>query len=325
MTIIQAEQIMLTDPKHERKPHDDRYAMGSAYVNGEYCGVHEAAVPLLDMGFAHADAAYDVVTVSKGQFFRLQDHLDRIDASCDKFLLTNPHSQAETAEILTNLVKLSGLQDAYVWWSVTRGFMPKDRGSMDFECRFYAYVTPYSFIAHDDQRSQGLDVMISEKFIRIPEGSVDPTAKNFHWMDMKMAMAEAILSGQDWSVLTDDQGFLTECPGSNIFFINDGELYTPDSGCLEGVTRKTVFDLAEQAGIPCHIQKVHKDLLLGADEAFMTSSAGGIMPINSVNGQVLGGVQGPGELSSKLHNLYWEKRWQGWLGTAVDYAGPVNI
>ena len=72
------------------------------------------------------------------------------------------------------------------------------------------------------------------------------------------------------------------------------------------------------------MEKVSADQLRGADEAFMTSTAGGIMPINSVDDIVLGGVPGPGPLTSQLHDLYWEKRWAGWLGTPVDYHSPVT-
>ncbi len=322
MGIIQAEHIMQTDPQHARLPHDAKYANGSAFIQNHYCSIDEAAVPITDMGFIHADAAYDVVSVSRGNFFRLDEHLERFEASCEKFFLSNPYSKEETAEILTNMVKLAGVKDAYVWWCVTRGTNPSgDRSDLaNFQNQFYGFVTPYMFIAHDDQRTRGLDVIISQEFIRIPSKSVDPTAKNFHWMDMKLSLGEAMLSEKEWSVLTDADGNLAEAPGANIFLIKNGEVYTPDSGCLEGITRKTTLELATEIGLPTHVEKVTPAQLGEADEAFMTSTAGGIMPINSVDGIVLGGEAGPGPLTSRLHDLYWEKRWSGWLGTAIDYS-----
>lgn len=328
MSIIQAEHIMFNDPAHARKPHEPEYAMGSAFMLGQYVSMELAGVPMADMGFMHADAAYDVVSVSKGEFFRLEDHLERFESSCEKFRLTNPYSKAETAEILTNLVKLAGTQEAYVWWCVTRGFMEPEanRADMDaFENQFYAFVIPYMYIAHDDQRTRGMDVQISKNFIRIPTNAVDPTAKNLHWMDMKLSLFEAVDAGKEWSVLTDNDGNLTEAPGANIFLIKDKGLYTPDSGCLEGITRKTTLELAEEVGLSLHVGKVSKEQLLQADEAFITSTAGGIMPINSVDDVVLGGNAGPGELTSRLHNLYWEKRWSGWLGTPVNYDEGVSL
>lgn len=327
MSLIQAQKVMQEDPVHARLPHDEKYTLGSAFINGEYKGIHEAAIPIVDMGFMHADAAYDVVTVSKGEFFRFDDHLARMEASCSKFALKNPYTREQTKEILTNLIKLAGTKDAYVWWCVTRGMMSGgDRGNLAaYDNCMYAFVVPYLFIADDAKRNRGLDLLISCKYIRIPVHAVDPTAKNFHWMDMKLALFEAREHGKDWSVLTDSEGYLTESPGANIFLIKDGELYTPDSGCLEGITRKTVLDLAKELGVPAHITRVHKQQLVNADEAFICSSAGAIAPVNSVDGKVLGGIAGPGPLTGKFHDLYWEKRWSGWHGVPVDYDTALTV
>ena len=327
MTIIQAEKIMLEDPAHARMDHAPEYEPGSAFMLGFYTPVDQAGVPMVDMGFMHADAAYDVVSVSKGQFFRLEDHLQRFEKSCEKFRLTNPYTVEQTAEILTNMVKLAGTQEAYVWWCVTRG-LPKPgaaRSDKDaYENQFYGFVIPYMYIASDEQRSRGLDVQISKNYIRIPTNAVDPTAKNLHWMDMKLALFEAADAGKEWSVLTDNEGILTEAPGANIFLIKDATVYTPDSGCLEGITRKTTLELAEEIGLSIHIGKISAQQLLEADEAFITSTAGGIMPINSVDDVLIGNTAGPGELTTRLHNLYWDKRWSGWLGTPVDYSTPIS-
>jgi branched-chain amino acid aminotransferase len=325
MTITPVEQITLNNPEHARGPFEPKYDHGSAFVIDSYCSVDEASVPITDTGFIHADAAYDVVSASKGVIFRFDDHLDRFESACEKFRLKNPYNREQTKEILTNLVKMSGTRESYIFWCVTRGAMPEDRGNNDaYENLFYAFVIPYLTLSNDEQRSRGIDINIS-KYIRIPPESIDPTAKNFHWMDMKLAMFDAKDQGKEWCVMTDAQGNLAEAPGSNVFFIKDGELYTPDKGCLEGITRKTVLELAEMNGIKANVTQVHKDQLLEADEAFLCTTAGGILPINSVDDVVLGGVAGPGEITTKLHNQYWEKRWEGWLGTPVNYDEPPTI
>ena len=321
MTIIEVQKVFATDPKHQRAPHAPEYANGSAFTQGQYRPIEQGVVPIQDMGFIHADAAYDVVSASAGYIFRMQDHMTRFNASLAKFGLENPYSDAETVEILTNLVKLAGVKDAYIWWAVTRGAMDAaDRTSMKFDHQFYAFVTPYSFIMDDAVRVRGGNIHISETFLRISPRAVDPTAKNFHWMDMKLSIFEAMMQGADWSVLTNEAGNLTEAPGSNIFLIKDGVIKTPASGCLEGITRQTVFDLAEELGIPWEATVLSAEDLKQADEAFITSTAGGIMPASQVNGEALGGRNGPGEMTTRLHNLYWKKRWDGWLGAAVDYA-----
>ena len=323
MSLLQAEHIMNSDPGHARLEHAAEYNHGSAFIHGQYCSIDAAAIPIVDCGFMHADAAYDVVSASKGFIFRLEDHLDRFQTSCESFRLRNPYGRDETAEILTNLVRLAGTREAYIWWCVTRGAMPDadQRGNPDaYHNMFYAFVIPYLYIAGDEARNRGLDLAISREHIRIPARAVDPSAKNFHWMDMKLALFEAHDQGRDSAVLCDEHGYLAESPGANIFLIKDGVLYTPDSGCLEGITRKTTLELAAEIGLPARVEKVHADQLRDADEAFITSTAGGIMPVNSVDGAVLDAVPGPGELTTELHNLYWGKRWDGWLGTPVNYT-----
>lgn len=320
--LIEAEQIMETDPNHVRLDHDLRYKHGAAYIDGVYTDIDHAAIPITDMGLMQADACYDVVTVSKGLFFRLDDHLERFEQSCAKFRLRNPLSRTETAAMLTRLVQSTGLQSAYVWWTVTRGEMPdkgSERGNPDaYRNRLYAFVVPFVFIADDEQRCSGLDIAVSKKYIRIPPNAVDPTAKNFHGMDTRLALFEATDRKADWCVLCNDDGLLTEAPGANIFVMKNGKLATPRSGCLEGITRKTVMELAGELGIKVDVVDMPVELLREADEAFITSSAGGIMPIKSVDEKILGGGSNP--ITTRLHNLYWEKRWSGWLGTPIAYA-----
>lgn len=327
MEIIQAGAIMANHPDHQRLPFAPEYGHGSAYANGRYCSIDEATVPLTDLGFSQADGTYDVVSASKGYFFRLQDHLDRFEVSCERFRLRNPYNKAQTTEILTKMLQLAGTKDAYIWFGVTRGHMPDGDNRINaaaYENMFYGYVVPYVYIAEDAKRTKGLELMVSKQFIRIPPKSVDPRAKNFHWMDLKLSLFEAHDAGKDWSVLCDANGYLTESPGANIFFIKDGVLLSPDTGCLEGITRKTTLELAEEMGLPIRVEPVHVSQLWDAEEAFLTSTAGGIMPINSVDGKLLGGVSGPGKLVTQLHNAYWEKRWAGWLGTPIDFGNATK-
>ena len=322
MPILPALEIMASSEAHKRAAYAPEFASGSAYVIDHFCPIGQAAVPITDTGFIHADAAYDVVTSSKGYFFRLDDHLDRFERSCQIFKLKSPLTRLQTADILTRLVQLTGFRDAYIWWCVTRGDFPPGPNKTNpdaYQNRFFAFVVPYRSMSDDAMRSRGIDVAISREYIRIPSNSVDPRAKNFHWMDMKQSMFEAGSQGYDWAVLTDGNSYLTEAPGCNIFVLHGNTLATPDSGCLEGITRQSALELAGELGLKTEVRPVLVDELQNADDAFVCSSAGGIMPVNSVDGIVLGDSKGPGELVTRLHNLYWEKRWAGWHGIVIDY------
>ena len=318
--ILQVGAILASHPEHRRGAHEQRFESGSGFAQGRVCALEETYVPITDLGFNRADAVYDVVTVGRGNFFRLEDHFSRFARSCEMMKLRNPYGEEELRHILNRLVALTGLKDAYVWWGVTRGAMPlkpRDRLNPEgFSNRFYAFVTPYIFICNDEQRTRGIDIRISADYVRIPPNSVDPRAKNFHGLDLALSLFEAGRFESDWSVLTDGKGNLAEAPGSNIFVIKNGVVATPEIGCLEGITRLTALDLCGDLGLECEVRPVKSAELAGADEAFLTSSAGGIMPIASVNGVRLKG----GPLCSALHNAYWEKRRAGWHSTPVDYA-----
>ena len=321
------QSILARAPEHRALPRDPEWAAGAAYVIDGFVPLGRAAVPITDLGFMRADAVYDVVSVSRGRFFRLPDHQARFARSCARVALTNPFTAEEEAALLNALVARTGLRDAYVWWAVTRGVNPPaaaDRlHAARFSNRFYAFAMPYLFIKDDAERQAGIDLRVARDHIRIPVDAVDPRAKNFCSLDLSMSLMEAGKHGADWAVMTDGRGALTEAPGSNVFVVADGGVLTPDVGCLEGITRQTVREICAELGLPVRVGRVTVDMLKSADEAFLTSSAGGIVPVSAVDGRPL--CRGAGPVSTTVHNLYWEKRWAGWHGVPVDYGADDPV
>lgn len=299
-------------------PHDP--ADGIAFVSGEYLPLALASVPLVDRGFVRSDATYDVVHVHDGRFFRLDDHIARFEASMRGLRMSLPYSAGDIAAILIECVRRSGLRDAYVQMTCTRGVPP--RGSRDpRQCvnRFYAFAQPFVWIANEEQRRTGLKMVISH-VQRIPSELVDQRIKNFHWLDLTMGIFEAYERDATVPVLLDREGAVTEGPGFNVFSVRDGALATPDKGLFEGMTRRTVIELARELDLPCAVRPVSADELRGSDEIFITSTAGGVMAVTQVDGRIYGNG-GPGPITARLHDLYWRRHREGWLSTPVDY-GP---
>ena len=324
MDVMRVAEIMATHPEHRRRPHAEAYALGAAFCNDSLVPLVEASVPLVDCGFMHADAVYDVVSVSRGQFFRLEDHQDRFARSCRAIQLESPMGRGREAEILNELVDRAGLRDAYVWWAVTRGLPPLGRGEMidpaAFTPRFYAFASPFVWVADDEQRVRGLDLVLSRERVRISPRAVDPTAKNFHWLDMQMALFEAGARGGEWALLCDDTGHLAEATGANVFVVVDGECRTPDAGCLEGITGRSVVELCAELGFGAKYTRIHADELVSVEEIFLSTTAGSIMPVRRLDGQPVGGRDAPGPVATALHNRYWERRFEGWHGSPVLYG-----
>ncbi len=294
-------------------------ADGVAFIDGVYMPLAKASIPLTDRGFVRSDATYDVAHVWKGRFFRLDDHIERFQQSMKGLRMSLPYSAQEIADILIECVRRSGLRDAYVQMTCTRGVPP--RGTRDprlCQNRFYAFAQPFVWIANEEQRRDGLKMVISS-VQRIQPEAVDPRIKNFHWLDLTGGIFEAYDRDAVVAVLIDRDGNITEGAGFNVFAVRDGVLATPDRGVFEGMTRRTVIELAGEAGIACEIRPVSADELRGADEIFITSTAGGIMPVTELDGRIYGNGR-PGSITNRIHDLYWGRKEDGWLCTTVDYT-----
>ncbi|OUM03231.1 aminotransferase class IV [Variovorax sp. JS1663] len=292
---------------------------GIAFVRGDYVPIAEAAIPITDWGFLRSDATYDVVTVWEGAFFRLDEHLERFMHSCERFRLDPGLTPAQIEGVLAECVRRSGLRSSYVEMIVTRGQPPwGSRDPRQAVNRFYAFAVPFVWIANEAQRERGLHVKVSA-VQRIPASSVDPRAKNYHWNDLTMGLLVALDDGADTVVLSDAQGNVVEGPGFNIFCIKDGALVTPREGVLEGISRRTVIEIAASLGLPVALRALPAEELRGADEAFLTSSGGGVLPVTRVDDRVVGTGR-PGPVTQRLLATYWDWHRDPAYSRAIDYG-----
>ncbi len=299
---------------------DSRYADGCAWIEGEYVPIAEARIPILDAGFVRSDLTYDVVGVWEGSFFRLDDHLARFQQGLKRIRLSSPFSSEEIKEILFEVVRRSGLREAYVETIVTRGVPgPGERDPRKWAPRFYAYAIPYVWIVRPEQQDVGTTAVVARETIRIPRASVDPTVKNFHWGDLVRGLFEAYDRDAWLPILTDGTGLVTEGPGFNVFALIDGELRTPEVGVLEGITRKTVLELAHEAQLPVVVGELPVDDLYRASELFFTSTAGGVMPVTTLDGRPVGDGR-PGRVTTDLHERYWDLHRDPRYAVPIDYA-----
>jgi branched-chain amino acid aminotransferase len=308
--------------KHE-EVHATDWSKGAAWVDGAFVPAAEAKLSVFDWGFTRSDVTYDVVHVWNGQFFRLDDHLDRFLRSVEGLRMQLPVDRDGLAAILHGCVARSGLRDSYVAMVLTRGVpdpsWPK-RLPSNFKGRnrLICYAIPFVWIMKPEIQETGGRMIIAEA-PRIAPSSVDPTIKNYHWGDFTNALFEVEDQGVDYAVLMGPDGFVAESPGSNIFAVLDGVVTSPRHGALEGITRKAVHDLCELMGLPHAQRDITRDELLDADEIFMASTAGGIMPIRQINERILSNGA-PGPISRKIHSEYWKKHDEGLHATPVDYG-----
>lgn len=299
---------------------ENRFAQGCAWVEGKYVPVGEARIPILDTGFTRSDLSYDVAAVWKGRFFRVDDHLDRLFTGLQRIRINPPASKDEIRATMIETVRRSELRDAYVEVVVTRGVPgPGERDPRGWTPSLYVYAIPYVWIVRPEvQETRGVNVVVARETRRIPPGSVDPTVKNFHWGDMVRGLYEAYDRGGVLAILPDADGLVTEGPGFNVFAVIDGELHTPARGVLLGITRRTVLEIAEQLGLPVRVGDLSVGSLYRADEIFLTSTAGGVMPVAHLDGQPVGDAT-MGTITAKIRDCYWDLHTDPALSFAIDY------
>lgn len=279
---------------------------GVAYINREFVPMSEAKISVLDWGFLHSDATYDVVHVWKGRFFRLDTHIDRFIASLEKIHMTLPVNRQELEKILAECVIRSGHEDAYVEMILTRGVSPTfSRDPRDAINQLICFAIPFGWILRPEEREDGLSVIISD-IQRISSASIDSRVKNYHWLDLVMGLYDAYEHDAKAAILTDAEGNITEGPGFNVFTVKDNQVATPDAGVLEGITRRSVLEIARELNFDVVERPIARDEPLNADEIFATSTAGGIMPITTLNGREVGGG-GMGPITRQIHDAYWAK------------------
>lgn len=292
---------------------------GAAYIDGRYMPIAEAAIPITDWGYRRSDVTYDVVGVWGGAFFRLDDHLRRFRNSMRSLRLDPPESDADIRQVLTECVRRSGLREAYVAMDCLRGRPKPDLPRHPLNCRNYlaAFAIPWVWVVSPEVQERGAHLIVA-KTPRIADEFVDPKVKNFHWGDLTRGLFEAHDQGADNCVLLDRDGFVTEGPGFNVFAVTNGAVTTPDRGSLEGITRLSVQELCKELGLPFAIRPLPAAELRDADEIFLATTAGGIMPASRIDGRILGNDR-PGPISARLRETFWAKRAKGWHATPIEY------
>lgn len=283
------------------------FSEGAAWVRGEIVPIGQASIPVTDWGLTHSDAVYDVVPVWDGAFFRLDDYLERFMASMQRLRLKPAEGRAEIRSALIAMVAASGLRRSYVAMVCSRGqpFVPGTRDPRHCANHFFAWCVPYVHVFGADAATRGIRLWVGKDVRRIPDDSVDPRAKNYHWGDFTQGLFEAKDAGFDSVLLLDHAGNVTEGPGYNIFAVKDGRVITPEYGCLEGITRRTAMEIAEDTGHRVEVRTLPLAELQQADELFAVTSGGGPVPVTHLDERVFSnGAEGAATAS--IRERYWE-------------------
>ena len=300
---------------------NDDLTAGAAWMGGEIIPLSAARLPVNDWGVIHSDITYDVVPVWDGGFFRLDDYLDRFCRSMTSLRLDVGMTPADIRVALGDMVAASGLQAAYVAMVASRGvpLIPGTRDPRECGNHFYAWCVPYIHIMRPDLPPEKRTAWIAKNVTRIPESSIDPRVKNYHWGDFTTGLFEAKDNGFETVILLDEAGQVTEGPGFNVFAVKGNSLITSDHGMLEGISRRTVLEMAVERGLTPQIRPLPLAEFMDSDEVFISSSGGGVIALTRVDDRIFGnGAAGP--ITADLHATYWDWMMRPQMRTEISYG-----
>lgn len=272
-----------------------------AYVNGEILPERLASVSIRDTGIVYADSVFDTARTFGGKLFRLHEHVDRLFESLtyvriDCGMTKSEIIMATETLVEANLLMLRQGEDYWVTIRVTSG-----NQNFDGEAPQNTGATVIIDCVPLPLRARALFFKTGIKAVtparrRVSPDALSPNAKTGNYLNMLLAQREvsAVTTGA-WALMCDANGDLAEGPGSNIFVIKDGVVFTPTTEfVLAGVSRAVVIELCQTLGIECREQTVPVQLAAVADEAFFTSTSLCVCPVSQLNGQDFpAGVPGP--------------------------------
>ena len=276
------------------------------YLDGKFVDEQDARVSVFDHGFLYGDGVFEGIRAYHNSVFRLKDHVDRFFDSAKAISLPLPVNRAQMGEIIVETCRLNGLKDAYIRVVASRGI--GDLGLDPRKCPVPTLVCIASSINlyPDEFYEKGLTVMTVPTRRNGPEG-VNPRIKSLNYLNNIMAKLEANIAGAEEAILLNQEGYVAECSGDNIFIVKNGVIKTPALyvGMLEGVTRNEVIKLARAEGLKLEETVFTRYDLFVADEVFLTGTAAELIPVTNIDSRIIGDGK-PGPVFSQLLTAFRE-------------------
>lgn len=277
------------------------------YIGGKLHEKADARVSVYDHGLLYGDGVFEGIRSYSGHVFKLKEHVDRLFESARSIHLTVPMDRGALAAAVVETLAANKLVDAYIRVVVTRG-----AGSLGLDPR--KTTDPQVIIITDaislypaELYENGLKIVTASTMRNHP-AALNPRIKSLNYLNNIMAKVEAVNAGCLEALMLNHKGEVAECTGDNLFIVRRGELHTPpiDAGILEGITRDTVIELAQAAGLIVNERAMDRHDIYTADECFLTGTAAEVIPVVECDGRKIGeGKPGPvtRDLLQRFHRL----------------------
>ena len=283
---------------------------GEIWFDGEMIDWQDANTHLLTHTLHYGLGVFEGVraySTQKGpSIFRLDDHTDRLFKSAETVNMEIPYSKEVLNAAHQEVIKANNLKEAYIRPMCFYG--SEGMGLRADNLKVHAMVAAWEWPSYmePEARTKGIKVKLSS-FNRQVKNPVSNAKVNGNYVHSIVALNEALENGFDEALMLDADGYVAEGSGENFFIVKEDVLYSPDlDSCLDGITRRTILELAEELGISYEIKKLTVEDVLEADESFFSGTAAEVVPINSLDGNTIGsGDRGP--VTERLQSIYFDQ------------------
>jgi branched-chain amino acid aminotransferase len=299
------------------------------WMDGELVDWEKATVHVLTHALHYGSGVFEGVrayeTKRGAAVFRLPDHIRRLFRSAHVYQMRVPFSQDELVQAVRETVGANGLKSCYIRPLVYRGYGEMGLNPLHAPVNVSIAVWPWGTYLGEESLETGVRAKISS-WKRSDHNILPPGAKaTGQYINSGLAKVEALNGGYDEGILLNMAGHVTDGPGENIFIVKDGVLYTPpfSAGCLDGITRDSIIDIAHDQGYEVLERNLSRFDLYTADEAFYTGTAAEVVPIREIDDRSLGS-NGRGPLTKELQGIFFGAargeidKYQSWLTFVKD-------
>lgn len=274
------------------------------FINGDFYDKENAKISVFDKGFLYGDGVFEGIRAYDGKIFKLDEHVDRMFEGARAIMLEPPYSKEEVKEIIVETCKRNGVKDAYIRPVLSRGV--GDLGLNPFLAKKSSFVVIVDKLVMypDEIYTEGMSVIVSST-VRNSPNSLPPMIKSLNYLNNILAKIEAANANVPEAIMLNEEGFVAECTGDNIFIVKNGVLITPpkEAGILVGITRNEVIKIAKKNGIPFEEKLFSKMDLYVADEIFLTGTGAEVVPVTKVDKRTIGDGR-PGKITKFILEEY---------------------
>lgn len=278
----------------------DNFKVPYAWLDGQLVDNQSASVPLMAYTLHYGLGAFEGIRAYEGDkgpaVFRLTEHMERLHRSCKMIRMELPFSVEQLCKGACEVLAANKMRAGYVRPIAFVDDGKRGLGALNNRVRVGIVVWPWGAYLGDEGVKKGIRCQIAS-VARMSPRSFFPKGKICgQYVNSIIAKRAAILSGYDEAILLDDQGYVAEASGENIFAVKGKRLTTPapSSPILEGITRDSILQIAKHLGYEVHEQRFAREALLVADEVFLTGTAAEVTPVRDIDGvSIGGGSRGP--------------------------------